>query len=541
MPKTFAALIFLSLLALPPRLAAQSPAREWILGLDVDATKYYGDFTDDRFQSGGRISLKRFLSELDRTSSLYLEGSFGAYELDYKTTGEMIRALKYSPEVKEAEVNRTLVAPIQFQLLWRKLIGPRGELFLGGGLELGYFQPYNHNGYPLPKPSEAYGKWEIGVPLSAQFEYMLGDLLALNFHTTLHFTSTDYLDGVGAGTGPDAYLTAGIGFSYSFPAPDRDDDFDGLTNREESEIYHTNPEDPDTDHDGLSDKEEIEHGTDPLRPDSDGDGITDGDEVHKYFTNPLAVDTDGDGLSDAEEIVRHTNPLATDTDGDNLSDQVEIARGTDPLNRDTDGDGLPDGMEANSSPLLRDTDGDGLPDAMESAYNLRPYDEDFDNDGLFDGQEIALGTDPKKADTDNDGVSDYAEVYGLMTDPRNPDTDGDGIPDGQDPDPLGTGVQPQKNVSASFESIFRHEHAVDETSKGLISLLHLIRCASPGHVRSIEITVTGETRAEAADRAKHLEEYLEGMIRHWGAPPVNVTAEVKPPGVPHARLVYVPK
>ena len=532
-------LVIAALLLLHGKCFSQNYSREWIISLNADATKYYGDFTDDRFQSGGSIAVKNLHKVVSDRSAWYFELSLGTYELNYKTTAKMINLLGDSSQIKIGEVNRTFVAPLTFQLLWRRLIGPHGELFLGGGVELGYFQPYNHIGYPLPKKDD-YGKWELGVPLSAQFEYLISDALAFNFHTALHLTFTDYLDGVST-TGVDQYWNIGIGISYSFPAPDRDSDYDGLTNREENEIHRTNPDDADTDHDGLSDKEELSKRTNPLLPDSDGDGLVDGMEVHSHRSNPLDADTDSDGLDDQQEVTLGTSPWKADTDGDSLNDQVETARGSDPRDIDSDHDGMPDGMEANSSPLIRDTDGDGLPDGMESAYSLRPYDEDFDKDGLFDSQEVELRTDPKKADTDNDGIRDYAEVYGTLTNPGHPDTDEDGIVDGLDIEPLGKGLNVQKNISFIFDGLFRHERKVDETSKALETMLHLIRSASPGHVREIEIAVYGETTDEAKLRRDHLEDYLSVRTRNWSAPPLNIFADVKQKGYQHAKLTYQSK
>lgn len=45
-----------------------------------------------------------------------------------------------------------------------------------------------------------------------------------------------------------------------------DTDSDGLTDREEINIYHTSPYLKDTDSDGIDDKEEIERGSDPNCP-----------------------------------------------------------------------------------------------------------------------------------------------------------------------------------------------------------------------------------------------------------------------------------
>ena len=57
---------------LPMFLHAQqaAPPREWILSLHADATKYYGDFTDNRFSSGGALSLSRYLRPLGKDGAL---------------------------------------------------------------------------------------------------------------------------------------------------------------------------------------------------------------------------------------------------------------------------------------------------------------------------------------------------------------------------------------------------------------------------------------------------------------------------------------
>ena len=62
-----------------------------------------------------------------------------------------------------------------------------------------------------------------------------------------------------------------------------DTDGDGLTDEEES-VLGTNEKEPDSDWDGLSDRDEVEiYQTDPWNPDTDGDGYLDGDEVeHGY-------------------------------------------------------------------------------------------------------------------------------------------------------------------------------------------------------------------------------------------------------------------
>jgi hypothetical protein len=43
--------------------------------------------------------------------------------------------------------------------------------------------------------------------------------------------------------------------------------------------------------------------------DSDGDGLTDQDEIQKYHTDPQKADTDSDTYPDGEEIKKGYNPL----------------------------------------------------------------------------------------------------------------------------------------------------------------------------------------------------------------------------------------
>ena len=96
--------------------------------------------------------------------------------------------------------------------------------------------------------------------------------------------------------------------------------------------------------------------------DSDFDGVPDRDEIEIYGTNPNLSDTDGDGYSDWIELNMGYTPLEakpsrledSDFDGDGLSDRMELNFGTDIKNIDTDGDGFSDGGEVHAGydPLL---------------------------------------------------------------------------------------------------------------------------------------------------------------------------------------------
>lgn len=86
--------------------------------------------------------------------------------------------------------------------------------------------------------------------------------------------------------------------------------------------------------------------------DSDSDGLTDEEETQIYHTNPNDPDNDADGFEDGLEVKNGYSPLVVgkklseaDFDQDGLTDQMEINLGIDPTNPDTDGDGFPDGLE----------------------------------------------------------------------------------------------------------------------------------------------------------------------------------------------------
>ncbi len=71
---------------------------------------------------------------------------------------------------------------------------------------------------------------------------------------------------------------------------------------------------PDADADGLDDAKEERLGTDAAKADSDSDGLTDREEADVYKTDPRRADTDGDGMSDGSEIRGRRDPLNKNPD-----------------------------------------------------------------------------------------------------------------------------------------------------------------------------------------------------------------------------------
>ncbi len=76
---------------------------------------------------------------------------------------------------------------------------------------------------------------------------------------------------------------------------------------------YVDPIPDDKDRDGISNEEEKTLGLDPLEFDTDGDTLSDKDERDIWKTDPKKVDTDEDGKRDGMEVVEGTDPLVKNT------------------------------------------------------------------------------------------------------------------------------------------------------------------------------------------------------------------------------------
>lgn len=109
-----------------------------------------------------------------------------------------------------------------------------------------------------------------------------------------------------------------------------DSDFDGVPDRDEIEVYKTNPNNPDTDGDGYSDWIELNTGYTPLeakplkleKSDFDGDGLSDSLEL-RFKTDIKNKDTDGDGFLDGEEVYGGYDPLSGE--GAKLEKRIDVS------------------------------------------------------------------------------------------------------------------------------------------------------------------------------------------------------------------------
>ena len=103
----------------------------------------------------------------------------------------------------------------------------------------------------------------------------------------------------------------------------KDSDGDGyLDNEEIGDINHPTDTDgdgvidaldTDSDNDGITDEDEKKYGFNPkdasdANEDADGDGVSNIDEINNYHTNPNNKDSDGDGVDDNDEIEAGYDP-----------------------------------------------------------------------------------------------------------------------------------------------------------------------------------------------------------------------------------------
>jgi len=190
-----------------------------------------------------------------------------------------------------------------------------------------------------------------------------------------------------------------------------------LHNRDELRLVYIR----DDDGDGLTDREELVYGTsdatahsdrDPNIPGDLGDGLTDYEEIKIGWTVSVVGEAPRQVFSD---------PRTTDADHDGLNDAQEKALGTDPNLADTDEDGLPDNLDPFPlSPAGRiyvninaqgANDGSSWANAFTSLHNalLVAGNRNIDADSINDVSEIWVAQGIYR----NDGVS-RNDAYFLL-------------------------------------------------------------------------------------------------------------------------------
>src|SRR5262249_21764765 len=146
--------------------------------------------------------------------------------------------------------------PVDIRLLVQPVKEGKFSPYAFGGVGLLSFNPVDQGDNPLPRnANKEYSRIVGYFPLGVGAQYYVSDNTAVGLVGTYHYTLTDNLDDIKAGSNDSFW---GIALSIFAFIREGNNDLDG---------------------DGLLNDDEKRLGTDPLNPDTDGDGLKDGEEV----------------------------------------------------------------------------------------------------------------------------------------------------------------------------------------------------------------------------------------------------------------------
>lgn len=369
------------------------------------ATKYLGEFTDNRVGEGIGFTTKYTLPSLPEISfgARYTHG-YLRYDRRYASRFGISYDQQFPEEhftgaKKNGTIRRTKID--SYEALAYLNLFPRHELnyYLMGGVGVLAFQPQDviDNPYTESGKRRDYeqiteqNQFDIHYIGGLGVDYYFTPTISLGAQASVHILSTDYVDGYASkvvnetgspveATNMDAYADFGLKLSYHL-FTDSDIDSDGLLNSEEIALG-MNPYSPDSDEDGVLDFEEVRtFKSNPLATDSDLDGLGDAEEAYNLRTDLLKTDSDDDGLSDFDEVrLYKTNPVLKDSDGDNLADAAEFQKGANPMSGDTDGDGVSD-FDDNCPTFFGLREKDGCPDPAPSIADAANVTVNFNGEG----------------------------------------------------------------------------------------------------------------------------------------------------------------
>jgi outer membrane protein OmpA-like peptidoglycan-associated protein len=224
--------------------------------------------------------------------------------------------------------------------------------FVQLGLSNIWFSPKDPNGIKLEGNAvNLYNNTSLVFDVGLGLKYLLNDIISLNISGGIHFSSTDYIDDVAAGSNNDIYYSGMIGISVA-PFGPGDSDGDGIVDEFDACPDQTEDFDGFEDDDGCPDY------------DNDFDGIPDIED-----TCPLGAE-DYDGFVDSDGCPDPDNDLDGILDiNDDCPDEAEDKDGF------LDDDGCPD----------IDNDGDGILDIDDECPNKPETFNGFeDQDGCPD-------------------------------------------------------------------------------------------------------------------------------------------------------------
>lgn len=219
-------LLIVGILALATsNVQAQSKAGRIAFGFDAGGNKYYGNYTDSRFDFQGEAFIRWNIFDW-----LSLHAAYNGGVLGWKTTDQMIaneNALfpggAGSDGSPVGSINHTRVGGWDLMASYNVFPEETFVPYVIAGVEALNFEPDNASPLPLKgNAAAAYNKNVIGGAAGVGFEMYISPKITFNGKGLIHLTGTDWIDDYSNPTNSrqDAYLTMGLGFSYYIFAPD---------------------------------------------------------------------------------------------------------------------------------------------------------------------------------------------------------------------------------------------------------------------------------------------------------------------------------
>lgn len=219
-------LLLVGMLALATsNVHAQSKAGTIAFGFNAGGNKYYGDYTDSRFEFQGEAFIRWNMMDW-----LSLHASYNAGVLGWKTTDQMIaNELAQFPTSTGSSggavgsINHTRVGGWDLMVSANVFPSQTFVPFFIAGIEALNFEPDDASPSPLRGNAvNAYSKNVLGGAFGVGFEMYLSPKIVFNGKGLLHLTGTDWIDDHSDPVNyrQDAFLTMGLGFSYYIFAPD---------------------------------------------------------------------------------------------------------------------------------------------------------------------------------------------------------------------------------------------------------------------------------------------------------------------------------
>ncbi len=206
-------------------LHAQDVPGSIAFGFDAGGNKYYGNYTDSRFEFQGDAFIRWNI--IDWVS---LTASYNGGVLGWKTTPQMVTnentlfpTSSGSSGGALNSINHTRVGG--WDLMGSLNVFPSQTFvpFVTAGIEALNFEPDDASPSPLKGNAvNAYSKNVLGGAFGVGFEMFISPKVTFNGKGLLHLTGTDWLDDYSNPNNyrQDAYLTMGLGFSYYIFSPE---------------------------------------------------------------------------------------------------------------------------------------------------------------------------------------------------------------------------------------------------------------------------------------------------------------------------------